>query len=94
MPPARATRRNQTPATRFGLWAERLIASLSAAEAWRTKVSLRDERFVRLNLVQPEVTLKVELVNDVPNRVGQTTVHPVLGRLDTAEYGFFLASAR
>lgn len=29
--------------------------------------------------------LKVELVNDVPSRVGRVSVHPVLGRLDTAE---------
>jgi Nucleotidyl transferase AbiEii toxin, Type IV TA system len=69
----------------FALWTERIIASLAAVDDWRTEVNLRDERFVRLLLVQPEITLKVEMVNDVPNRVGRVTEHPVLGRLDTPE---------
>lgn len=68
---------------RFGLWAGRVMAKLATVDAWRSEVRLREERFVRLSLHQPEVTLKVEMVNDVPNRVGQVTDHPVLGRLDS-----------
>jgi len=46
---------------------------------------LRQERFVRLTISKDDLPLKIELINDVPARVGQTRHHPVLGRLDTAE---------
>ncbi len=71
--------------SRFGLWTERIIAVLAEHAGWETQVLLRDERFVRLLLVEPEVSLKVEMVNDVPSRVGRVTDHPVLGRLDSAK---------
>jgi hypothetical protein len=35
-------------------------------------------------VVQADLALKIEMVNDVPARVGQVSVHPVLGRLDSA----------
>jgi len=71
--------------SRFRLWADRIAERLSACNAWSTEVSLRDERFVRLFLVRPDLSLKIEMVNDVPSRIGEVTIHPVLGRLDTAE---------
>ncbi len=68
---------------RFILWTDRWIQALS--ENWRVEVSLRGERFVRLFLHTSEVVLKIEMVNDVPSRVGAVRVHPVLGRLDSPE---------
>ncbi|HEY4575904.1 MAG TPA: hypothetical protein VIJ26_18130, partial [Thermoanaerobaculia bacterium] len=46
---------------------------------------MREERFVRLNLARESVQLKIEMVNDVPAHVGDLVMHPVLGRLDSAE---------
>ena len=46
---------------------------------------LKEERFARLNLTSNKLQLKIEMVNDVPARVGKVIGHPVLGRLDTAE---------
>jgi len=71
--------------SRFGLWADRLVTSVTGHTEWDVTVSLRDPRLVRFSVVTPDVTLKIELVNDVPSRVGSVSVHPVLGRLDTAE---------
>jgi hypothetical protein len=70
---------------RFVLWADRAIQSLIHAGDWRVQVSLREERYVRLSLVQADINLKIELVNDVPSRVGEPWLHPILGRIDTAE---------
>jgi hypothetical protein len=68
---------------RFRLWAERVLQGLAAT--WTIEVSVREERFMRFEIVSPAVSLKVELVNDVPAHVGEITLHPVLGRLDSAE---------
>lgn len=35
--------------------------------------------------MQAEINLKIELINDVPSRAGEPWVHPLLGRIDTAE---------
>lgn len=71
--------------SRFGLWADRLVASVADRPEWDVAVGLRDPRFVRFSVASQGLALKIELVNDVPSRVGQPTVHPVLGRLDTPE---------
>ncbi len=68
---------------RFGLWVERMIQTLN--KAWACDVLMKEERFARLNLLQNDVSLKIELINDVPARVGEIQNHPVLGRLDSAE---------
>jgi predicted nucleotidyltransferase component of viral defense system len=68
---------------RFGLWVERIIQSLN--KEWRCDVLMKEERFARLNLSQKDILLKIEMVNDVPARVGDVQIHPVLGRLDSAE---------
>jgi hypothetical protein len=70
---------------RFSLWADRLISSVADRAGWAVNAGLRDPRFVRFVIAAPEVDLKVELVNDVPSRVGQVSAHPTLGRLDSAE---------
>lgn len=70
---------------RFGLWTDRIVQALAASSQWRTNVWLRDDRFVRLTVDEGTVTLKIEMVNDVPAHVGTITQHPVLGRLDSPE---------
>jgi len=35
--------------------------------------------------VQAEINLKIEMINDLPSRVGEPWIHPSLGRIDTAE---------
>lgn len=70
---------------RFVLWADRLITSVAGRPEWDVSVVLRDPRFVRFLVSTAGLGLRIELVNDVPSRVGQVSIHPVLGRLDTAE---------
>ena len=70
---------------RFGLWSERLIHVLSRPEAWELGVLLREERSTRLQVAAGELSLKVELVNDVPARLGKVCEHDTLGRLDSPE---------
>ena len=69
----------------FVLWVERVIQSLSSIKNWDLEILSRYDRFVRLNLNQSELALKLEFINDVPSRVGEVINHPILGRLDTAE---------
>ncbi len=70
---------------RFALWGQRVINGLSASPAWRLQVLQRDERFVRIEIVEQSLAMKVELVNDVPAHVGEIRSHQILGRLDSAE---------
>lgn len=70
---------------RFGLWVERIIQSIVQSKDWSCQVLMKEERFARLNLIEGEVSLKIEMVNDFPARVGNIQDHPVLGRLDSAE---------
>ena len=69
---------------RFGLWVERIIQALTKLPAWKCVVDQKEERFTRLTLAHVNLALKIEMVNDVPARVGQVIIHPVLGRLDSA----------
>ena len=69
----------------FTLWADRAIQALVHSSDWTTQVLLREERYVRLILTQADINLKIELVNDVPSRVGEPWLHSVLGRIDTPE---------
>jgi predicted nucleotidyltransferase component of viral defense system len=69
----------------FSLWTDRLIHSLASSNQWQTQVLLREERYTRLDLIQTETNLKIELVNDVPSRIGTPWQHPILGRIDTSE---------
>ncbi len=38
-----------------------------------------------MNLLRPEIALKLEFINAVPARVGPVSLHPSLGKLDSAE---------
>lgn len=69
----------------FILWVDQVIQALNSAEHWDLEILSRYDRFVRLNLSQSELSLKLELINDVPSRVGDVVIHPTLGKLDTPE---------
>jgi predicted nucleotidyltransferase component of viral defense system len=69
----------------FGLWAERVIQAISGAKIREISIGLREERFFRLTLIRDDVALKIEMINDVPSRVGAIKDHPILGWLDSAE---------
>lgn len=62
---------------------ERVIQALN--KEWTCNVLMKEERFARLNLIQKDFSLKIEMINDVPARVGLIQNHSVLGRLDSAE---------
>ena len=68
----------------FPLWADRVIQSLMN-HPWTLNVLQREERFTRLNLQQANLALKIDLVNDVPSRVGMPWLHSMLGMIDTVE---------
>jgi len=69
----------------FQLWADRCIQTLSHSKRWICQVNQREDRYLRLNLAQAEINLKIEMINDVPSRVGVPWIHRTLGRIDTAE---------
>lgn len=69
----------------FGLWADRLVQALAGQGDWKTDLSLREKRFVRLSLVQDQAILKIEMINDVPAHIGSFRNDPILGRLDSPE---------
>lgn len=69
--------------SRFGLWVDRIIFTLS--QEYKCDVLMREERFARFNLHQDNVLLKIEMINDVPSRVGDVIHHPILGRIDSPE---------
>jgi hypothetical protein len=71
--------------THFGEWSNRVVDTFWRLGEWKTEVILREEYFVRAVLTRDELTLKVEMINDVGSRVGDVRDHPVLGRLDSAE---------
>jgi hypothetical protein len=69
----------------FTLWADRLVQALQREPGWRTEISLREARFIRLTVQEGDVRLKVEMVNDVPSHIGEIRSHSVLGRIDSPE---------
>lgn len=70
---------------RFGLWAGQIADALAHHPGWAGEVIVREPRFVRLGLVRGDSRLDVELSSDAFAHVGEVTVHPSLGRLDSAE---------
>lgn len=73
---------------RFGVWAERVIDALWREGGWQTQVALKDQYYVRALLLRDDLTLKLELVNDVGARVGEPRIdpaYPQLGRIDSPE---------
>lgn len=71
--------------THFREWTERVIDTFWRLGNWSTDVILREQYYVRALLARNEVTLKLEMVNDVSSRVGYVSDHPILGKLDSAE---------
>jgi hypothetical protein len=74
---------NDSPS--FVLWADRVTSQLADRRTWQTRVLLREPRFVRLEISGADVSVKVEMVNDVPSHIGDITRHPTLGRVDSAD---------
>lgn len=70
---------------RFEKWLDQIIRALSQQKMWQTDVLTKQEYFARMMLHRPDVTLKLEFVNDVPFRIGDVVIDPILGKLDTAE---------
>ena len=70
---------------RFGLWAQRFIDALSRSTQWQLNVLQREERFLRLSASAAEVSLKIDVVNDVPAHLGDVRQDPVLGRIDSPD---------
>jgi hypothetical protein len=70
---------------RFTLWADRFRQALLLLPNAQCSVHVNEARFVRLLLHHLNIPLKIELVNDVPARVGTPSLHRQLGRLDTPE---------
>ena len=68
---------------RFELWVSRVIQALS--NSWECAVLMNEKRFARLHIIESDLLLKIEMINDVPARVGEIIDHPILGRLDSAE---------
>jgi hypothetical protein len=69
----------------FGLQTARLIQALEKDTRWSLTVAQRENRLIRLALQSPRVVMKVEMINDVPARVGTIRTHPILGSLDSPE---------
>jgi predicted nucleotidyltransferase component of viral defense system len=46
--------------SRFSLWADRIIQSLTRSPDWRIQINLREERLVRLDLTGSEIDLKID----------------------------------
>jgi hypothetical protein len=69
----------------FPLWADRIIAALRNHPGGTLSIQLRERRFVRCVLDTGQVALKIEMVDDVPSRIGTPHEDPVLGRVDSAE---------
>jgi nucleotidyltransferase AbiEii toxin of type IV toxin-antitoxin system len=70
---------------RFTLWIQRVVQALVTSGEWHIEVVHREARFVRLTATEADISLKIEMVNDVPAHVGALTRDPVLGLLDSAE---------
>ncbi len=72
--------------SQFNLWVDRATSVWAANPSWRIRFVVRDPRFVRLWIdAEDDVSLKIEMINDVPSRVGEVRIDPILGRLDSAE---------
>ncbi len=69
----------------FGIWSGLIVDMLLRQDDLQTIVVMRQQYFVRLLVAEGDVTLKVEMINDVPSRVGEVRSHPQLGRIDSPE---------
>lgn len=70
---------------RFAKWTELIAGELIRRLDWQTDIRLRGESYVGLTIRREEVELRLDLVKDVPSRIGAIHTHPILGPIDTAE---------
>ena len=66
-------------------WCDQILALLSAQTDWQLEISTRQQYYTRVFVHQANLSLKIELINDVLSHVGGFQQHPVLGKLDSAE---------
>ncbi|TAK11783.1 MAG: hypothetical protein EPO32_10975 [Anaerolineae bacterium] len=69
----------------FNLWLDRVVQHLLSLDLGEIQITSRHDRFANLLLNTGAVLLKLEFINDVPSHIGRISVHPVFGRLDSAE---------
>lgn len=69
----------------FTFWSSLIIDALQVQPTWQLQIAIRQQHFVRLFLMQDNIPLKIELINDVPSRVGEVAYHADLGRIDSVE---------
>jgi predicted nucleotidyltransferase component of viral defense system len=69
----------------FPVQADRVAHALRASTKWNCQILQREERIVRLVVDQQDMNLKIEMINDVPSRVGTIRNHAILGLLDSPE---------
>lgn len=72
---------NDDPA--FPHYTDRVAMAVGGVQGAAVRELVRDQRFFRSLITVDGVDLKIELVNDVPSRVGAPVRHAVLGLLDT-----------
>lgn len=69
----------------FQLWGDRCIQALSQSSILSCQVNQREDRYLRLTVENADIQLKIEMINDVPSRVGKPWIHPTLGLIDSPE---------
>src|SRR5438128_2575743 len=52
----------------FALWANRIVDMLSSIPDYQLTVLTKEERFVRTVLSSSAVSLRIEMINDIPSR--------------------------
>lgn len=72
-------------APQFAMWSSLIADVLARQPSWQATVVIRQQHFARLLIAAGEITLKVEMVNDVPSHVGELRRHSLLGRIDSPE---------
>lgn len=70
---------------RFSIWAERIVHMLTQQGNLEINILQREDRFIRLTLLEQDILLKIEFINDVPSHIGENRKHEILGRLDNPE---------
>lgn len=70
---------------KFQLWADRCKQALSLSTRWACQINQREDRYLRLNLVQAEINQKIEMINDIPSHLGGPWIHPSLGHSATVK---------
>lgn len=71
--------------TNYTDWSSQIIEVLKRETQWELSISMRQPYFTRLFLDRNDVSLKIELINDVLSHVGEIRNHSVFGRIDSPE---------